>query len=99
MLTEKTVNKLNKMKLTTMARLATCCEYIAERHNILILVATEREKTYIACALGMATVRNFLQIQICQITLATHRVDHCQRQRDIPQSDSVAQETFTAHFR
>ena len=87
------------MKLTTMARLATCCESIVECYNILVLGATEREKTYIAYALGMATVCNFLQVQICQITLAAHRVDHCQRQLDIPRSDSVAQETVTAHFR
>lgn len=51
-----------KLDTAQMARLATC-EYITERHNILILGATGSGKTYIACALGMAAVRNFLQVE------------------------------------
>lgn len=44
------------------ARLASC-NYITERHNILLLGATGSGKTYLACALGMAAVRNFLSVR------------------------------------
>ncbi len=55
-----------KLDTAQMARLATC-EYITERHNILILGATGSGKTYIACALGMAAVRNFLQVRYVRL--------------------------------
>jgi len=48
------------------ARLATC-NYITERHNILLLGATGSGKTYIACALGMAATRNFLQVRYVRL--------------------------------
>ena len=38
-------------------RLSTC-NYIAERHNFLLLGATCSGKTYLACVLGIAAVRN-----------------------------------------
>ena len=48
------------------ARLASC-NYIAERHNILLLGATGSGKTYLACALGMAAVRNFLSVRYVRL--------------------------------
>ena len=48
-------------------RLASC-NYIAERHNILLLGATGSGKTYLACALGMAAVRNFLSVRYVKVT-------------------------------
>lgn len=35
------------------------CDYISERHNILLLGATGSGKTYLACALGMSAIQNF----------------------------------------
>ena len=48
------------------ARLASC-NYIAERHNILLLGATGSGKIYLACALGMAAVRNFLSVRYVRL--------------------------------
>lgn len=48
------------------ARLATC-NYIAEHHNIMLLGATGSGKTYIACALGMAAIRNFLTVRYVRL--------------------------------
>ncbi len=47
--------KLNKGEIT---RLATC-NYVEEKHNIIILGAAGNGKSYIACALGMAACRHF----------------------------------------
>ncbi len=51
---------------TQIARLATC-SYITEHHNILLLGATGSGKTYLACALGMAAVRNFLTVRYVRL--------------------------------
>jgi len=48
------------------ARLSTC-NFINERHNILLLGATGSGKTYIACALGVAAVRNFLKVRYIRL--------------------------------
>ena len=48
------------------ARLATC-NYIMEHHNIILLGATGSGKTYLACALGMAAVRNFLTVKYIRL--------------------------------
>ena len=55
-----------KLDAAQIARLATC-EYINEHHNILLLGATGFGKTYIACALGMAAVRNFLSVRYVRL--------------------------------
>ncbi|WP_378957220.1 IS21-like element helper ATPase IstB [Pelosinus sp. sgz500959] len=47
--------KLNKSQI---ARLSTC-NYIQEKHNIIVLGASGAGKTYISCALGIAACRNF----------------------------------------
>lgn len=51
---------------TQIARLATC-NYITEHHNIMLLGATGSGKTYLACALGMAAVRNFLTVKYVRL--------------------------------
>ena len=51
---------------TQIARLATC-DYISERHNIMLLGATGSGKTYIACALGMAAIRDFLAVKYIRL--------------------------------
>lgn len=48
------------------ARLA-ACNYITERHSIMLLGATGSGKTYLACALGMAAVRNFLTVRYVRL--------------------------------
>ncbi len=48
------------------ARLSTC-NFITERHNVLLLGATGSGKTYIACALGMAAARSFLQVRYVKL--------------------------------
>jgi DNA replication protein DnaC len=48
------------------ARLGTC-NYIEERHNIIILGATGGGKTYIANALGVAAVRNFMPVKYIRL--------------------------------
>ena len=55
-----------KLDAAQIARLATC-EYINEHHNILLLGATGCGKTYIACALGMAAIRNFLSVRYVRL--------------------------------
>ena len=47
--------KLDKAQII---RLSTC-NYIAEKHNIIILGASGAGKTYLSCAFGMAACRNF----------------------------------------
>ena len=54
---------LDKAQIT---RLATC-NYIAEHNNILLLGATGSGKTYLACALGMAAVRNFYTVKYIRL--------------------------------
>lgn len=51
---------------TVIARFTTCT-YIVEHHNILLLGATCSGKTYLACALGMAVVRNFLTVKYIRL--------------------------------
>ncbi|PKM70816.1 MAG: AAA family ATPase [Firmicutes bacterium HGW-Firmicutes-18] len=47
--------KLNKSEIT---RLSTC-NYIEEKHNLIILGASGNGKSYIGCAFGIAACRNF----------------------------------------
>jgi DNA replication protein DnaC len=43
------------------------CNYIKERHNVIILGATGSGKTYIANALGMAASRNFYTVKYVRL--------------------------------
>jgi DNA replication protein DnaC len=51
--------KLDKVQIT---RLSTC-NYIQEKHNIIILGASGAGKTYISCAFGIAACRNFFTVK------------------------------------
>ena len=51
---------------TMIARLATCA-YITEAHNVILMGATGTGKTYLACALGMAAVRNFMKVRYVRL--------------------------------
>ena len=43
------------------------CNYIQEHHNIILLGATGGGKTYLACALGMAAVRQFFAVKYIRL--------------------------------
>ena len=43
------------------------CDYISERHNVILLGATGSGKTYLACALGMSAIRNFLTVRYVRL--------------------------------
>jgi DNA replication protein DnaC len=47
--------KLDKSEILRLA----ACNYIAEKHNIILLGASGAGKTWIACAFGMAACRNY----------------------------------------
>ncbi|MCM1023467.1 MAG: IS21-like element helper ATPase IstB [Prevotella sp.] len=47
-------------------KLATC-SYIHDRRSVIIMGATGSGKTYLACALGMAAVRNFIQVRYIRL--------------------------------
>lgn len=51
---------------TQIARLSGC-DYIAERHNVILLGATGSGKTYLACALGISAIRNFLTVRYVRL--------------------------------
>jgi DNA replication protein DnaC len=55
--------KLDKAQIT---RLATC-NYIAEKHNIIILGASGAGKTYLSCAFGIAACRNFYTVKYIRL--------------------------------
>lgn len=42
-------------------------DYIAEKHNLLIMAATGGGKTYLACAFGMAACRNFCTVRYIRL--------------------------------
>jgi len=43
------------------------CNYIKQKHNVIILGATGSGKTYLACALGMIANRNFLTVKYVRL--------------------------------
>jgi DNA replication protein DnaC len=47
-------------------QLATC-EYIAKKHNIIILGASGAGKSYLSCAFGMAACRNFYTVKYIRL--------------------------------
>jgi DNA replication protein DnaC len=55
--------KLDKVLIT---RLSTC-NYISEKHNIIILGASGAGKTYLSCAFGMAACRNFYTVKYIRL--------------------------------
>ena len=55
-----------KLKKEELLRLGSC-NYIHEHHNVILLGATGCGKTYLACALGMAAVRQFLPVKYIRL--------------------------------
>jgi DNA replication protein DnaC len=56
--------KLNKSLIN---RLSTC-EYITEKHNIIVLGATGAGKSYIACAFGMEACKHHYTVKYIRLT-------------------------------
>ena len=49
-----------------------CCDYITDHHDVMLLGATGRGKTYLACAHGMVVVRKFFTVKyVCLLELLT----------------------------
>ena len=59
-------DKARKLDKAQIARLAGC-NYIFEHHNLMLLGATGSGKTYIACALGISAVRQFLPVRYVRL--------------------------------
>jgi DNA replication protein DnaC len=55
--------KLDKAQIT---RLSTC-NYIQEKHNIIVLGASGAGKTYVSCAFGIAACRNFYTVKYIRL--------------------------------
>lgn len=55
--------KLDKTQIT---RLSTC-NYIQEKHNIIIMGASGNGKSYIGCALGVAACRNYYTVKYVRL--------------------------------
>ncbi|OGO76950.1 MAG: AAA family ATPase [Clostridiales bacterium GWB2_37_7] len=55
--------KLDKAQIT---RLATC-NYIQDKHNIIIMGASGNGKSYIGCALGIAACRNYYTVKYVRL--------------------------------
>jgi DNA replication protein DnaC len=55
--------KLDKTQISTLAT----CNYIQERHNIIILGAAGAGKSYLGCAFGVAACRNFFGVKYIRL--------------------------------
>ncbi len=55
-----------KIDKTQISRLATC-NYIHEKHNLIILGASGAGKSYMACAFGVAACRNFFSAKYIRL--------------------------------
>jgi len=55
-----------KLDKTLITRLSTC-NYIEERHNVIVMGATGNGKTYVSNALGMAANRNFYTVKYTRL--------------------------------
>ena len=55
--------KLDKSQISTLAT----CNYIQERHNIIILGAAGAGKSYLGCAFGIAACRNFYGVKYMRL--------------------------------
>jgi DNA replication protein DnaC len=59
--------KLDKTQISTLA----ACNYIQDRHNIIILGAAGAGKSYLGCAFGIAACRNFYGVVTGRLKPAT----------------------------
>jgi len=69
--------KLDRAQITALAT----CNYIIERHNIIVLGATGNGKTYLSNAFGVAANRNFYPVKYIRLPdllaqLSIARQDH-----------------------
>jgi len=55
--------KLDKTQISTLAT----CNYIQDRHNIIILGAAGAGKSYLGCAFGIAACRNFYGVKYIRL--------------------------------
>ncbi len=55
--------KLDKAQI---ARLASC-QYISEKHNVIIMGASGNGKSFLSCALGIAACRNFYTVKYIRL--------------------------------
>jgi DNA replication protein DnaC len=55
--------KLDKTQITSL----TTCNYIQEKHNIIILGAAGAGKSYLGCAFGVAACRNFFAVKFIRL--------------------------------
>jgi len=58
-----TDRKLDKALITKLST----CNYINERHNIIILGASGAGKTYLSCAFGIAAARKFFRVKYIRL--------------------------------
>lgn len=55
--------KLDKAQITSLAT----CNYIQEKHNIIVLGAAGAGKSYLGCAFGVAACRNFIAVRYIRL--------------------------------
>lgn len=55
-----------KLDKSQISRLSTC-QYIAEKHNIIIMGASGNGKSYMSCAFGIAACRNFYNVKYIRL--------------------------------
>ncbi len=55
--------KLDKAQITRLAS----CNYIAEKHNLIIMGASGNGKSYISCAFGIAACRNYYTVKYIRL--------------------------------
>ena len=55
-----------KLDKSLIMRLSTC-NYIHEKHNVIVLGASGAGKSYMACALGVAACRNFIKTKFIRL--------------------------------
>jgi DNA replication protein DnaC len=55
--------KLDKAQITSLAT----CNYVQEKHNIIILGAAGAGKSYLGCAFGVAACRNFFAVKYIRL--------------------------------
>lgn len=61
------------------------CDYIRESYNVILMGATGVGKSYIACALGNAAVRNFYPVKYIRLTELFMELDEAREQKKYKQ--------------
>ena len=58
-----TGRKLNKLEINRLSS----CEYVVDKHNIIIMGATGTGKSYLACAFGMEACKSFYTVKYTRL--------------------------------